>query len=108
LSGWGLQHTLLPGCHTSFTRGSGCGSKFVIVLNIALVENLVVNGYPTSQTASRKICSSKIRACVISAYLNRPYVSVRGMYPHSGHFYRPYVPYPELNLVVFFEWLELK
>jgi hypothetical protein len=42
------------------------------------------------------------------AYLNRPCVAIHGMYPHSGHFYRPYVPYPELNLVDFLEWLELK
>lgn len=61
----------MPGCHTSFTRGCGCGSEFVNVLNIAQVENLEVYGHPTSQTASRKICLNKIPACAVPASAGR-------------------------------------
>ncbi len=39
------------------------------------------------------------------AYFNRPYIAIRGLYSRRGHFYRPYIPYPELNWVDFFEWI---
>ena len=39
------------------------------------------------------------------AYFNQPYIAIRGMYSRRGQFYRPYIPYPELNWVDFFEWI---
>lgn len=36
---------------------------------------------------------------------NKPYWAIRGMYSRRGHFYRPYIPYPELNLNDFISWL---
>jgi hypothetical protein len=37
-------------------------------------------------------------------YFNRPYIAIRGMYSRRGQFYRPYIPYPELNWVDFWGW----
>jgi len=39
------------------------------------------------------------------AYFKQPYSAIRGMYSRRGQFYRPYIPYPELNWADFFEWL---
>lgn len=38
-------------------------------------------------------------------YFNRPFIAIRGMYSRRGQFYRPYIPYPELNWADFFRWL---
>ena len=36
---------------------------------------------------------------------NKPYIAIRGLYSRRGHFYRPYIPYPELNWIDFLTWL---
>jgi hypothetical protein len=36
---------------------------------------------------------------------NVPYVAIRGMYSRRGQFYRPYLPYPQLNWVDFWKWV---
>lgn len=41
----------------------------------------------------------------IPAYFDRPYWAVRGLYSRRGQFYRPYVPYPQLNWTDFMAWL---
>ncbi len=41
----------------------------------------------------------------IPIYFNQPYLAVRGMYSRRGQFYRPYIPYPELNWPDFLIWL---
>jgi hypothetical protein len=38
-------------------------------------------------------------------YFNKPYIAIRGLYSRRGHLYRPFIPYPELNWVDFFEWI---
>jgi hypothetical protein len=38
-------------------------------------------------------------------YLKDPYWAIRGMYSRKGHFYAPYVLFPELNWPVFLTWL---
>jgi hypothetical protein len=38
-------------------------------------------------------------------YFNQPYIAIRGMYSRRGQFYRPYIPYPELNWADFWGWL---
>jgi hypothetical protein len=38
-------------------------------------------------------------------YFNKPYIAIRGMYSRRGQFYRPYIPYPELNWADFWGWL---
>lgn len=40
----------------------------------------------------------------LPAYFQRDYWAIRGMYSRRGQFYRPYVPYPELNWADFFLW----
>lgn len=39
------------------------------------------------------------------SYFNRPYYSIRGMYSRRGQFYRPYVPFPQLNWPDYIAWL---
>ena len=34
-----------------------------------------------------------------------PYWEIRGLYSRRGHFYRPYIPYPEVNWHDFISWL---
>ncbi|MEW6563172.1 MAG: transglutaminase domain-containing protein [Pseudomonadota bacterium] len=34
-----------------------------------------------------------------------PYWAIRGMYSRKGHLYKPYIPFPELNLHDMFDWL---
>lgn len=41
-------------------------------------------------------------------YFNKPYIAIRGLYSRRGQFYRPYIPFPELNWVDFFEWIGQK
>jgi len=38
-------------------------------------------------------------------YFNQPYIAIRGMYSRRGQFYRPFIPYPELNWTDFWSWL---
>lgn len=38
----------------------------------------------------------------IPNYFNQPYWAIRGMYSRRGQFYRPYIPYPQLNWFDFF------
>jgi len=38
-------------------------------------------------------------------YWNRPYWAIRGLYSRRGQFYRPYIPYPQLNWYDFISWL---
>lgn len=39
------------------------------------------------------------------AYFNRRYIAIRGLYSRRGQFYRPFIPYPELNWGDFFGWI---
>lgn len=39
------------------------------------------------------------------AYFNRRYIAIRGLYSRRGQFYRPFIPYPELNWGVFLGWI---
>lgn len=39
------------------------------------------------------------------AYFKEPYLAIRGMYSRRGQFYRPYIPYPELNWEDFWVWM---
>lgn len=41
----------------------------------------------------------------IPGYFNRPYWAIRGLYSRRGQFYRPYIPYPELNWHDFWSWV---
>lgn len=41
---------------------------------------------------------------VIPGYFRGPYWAIRGLYSRRGHFYRPYLPYPELNWHDFLQW----
>lgn len=41
----------------------------------------------------------------IPEYWDQPYWAIRGMYSRRGQFYRPYIPYPELNWYDFASWL---
>lgn len=41
----------------------------------------------------------------IPAYFNRRYIAIRGLYSRRGQFYRPFIPYPQLNWGVFLEWI---
>lgn len=38
-------------------------------------------------------------------YWDRPYWAIRGLYSRRGQFYRPYIPYPELNWHDFVSWI---
>jgi len=38
-------------------------------------------------------------------YWNRPYWAIRGLYSRRGQFYRPYIPYPQLNWMDFLMWI---
>lgn len=38
------------------------------------------------------------------SYFNRPYFAIRGMYSRRGQFYRPYIPFPQLNWPDFISW----
>ena len=38
-------------------------------------------------------------------YLNHPWWAVRGMYSRKGHFYPPYMPFPEFNWPDFLSWI---
>lgn len=40
-------------------------------------------------------------------YFNRPYWAIRGMYSRRGQFYRPHIPFPQLNWPDFFLWLSV-
>jgi len=40
----------------------------------------------------------------IPDYFDRPYWAIRGLYSRRGQFYRPYIPYPELNWPDFWSW----
>jgi hypothetical protein len=37
-------------------------------------------------------------------YLGYAWWAIRGMYSRKGHFYAPYVPFPEFNWVDFLSW----
>ena len=39
------------------------------------------------------------------SYLKDPYWAIRGLYSRKGHFYAPYVLFPELNWYDFLNWL---
>jgi hypothetical protein len=41
-------------------------------------------------------------------YFKKPYIAIRGLYSRRGQFYRPYLPFPELNWVDFFAWIGQK
>ena len=41
----------------------------------------------------------------IPGYWKRPYMAIRGLYSRRGQFYRPYIPYPQLNWYDFVSWL---
>lgn len=45
------------------------------------------------------------RFASIPEYWDKPYWAIRGMYSRRGQFYRPYVPYPELNWHDFVSWI---
>lgn len=45
------------------------------------------------------------RFATLPEYWDRPYWAIRGMYSRRGQFYRPYIPYPELNWFDFASWL---
>ncbi len=38
-------------------------------------------------------------------YFNQSYLAIRGMYSRRGQFYRPFIPYPELNWIDFLSWV---
>jgi hypothetical protein len=41
------------------------------------------------------------------AYLKEPWWAIRGLYSRKGHFYAPYVMFPELNWPDFLSWIVL-
>lgn len=41
----------------------------------------------------------------LPSYFNQDFWAVRGLYSRRGQFYRPYIPYPQLNWVDFGAWL---
>jgi hypothetical protein len=40
----------------------------------------------------------------IPNYFDRDYWAIRGLYSRRGQFYRPFIPYPQLNWVDFWSW----
>lgn len=42
---------------------------------------------------------------VVPEYFKHNYIAIRGMYSRRGQFYRPFVPFPELNWPDFVGWL---
>jgi hypothetical protein len=60
------------------------------------------NGDPVSADAIPAMWSEFSDA---PSYFNRPYFAIRGMYSRRGQFYRPYIPFPQMNWPDLISWL---
>ena len=100
----------LPFIRALFTKGIGShavtevktSKGWILVDSNSAWISIAANGLPINVDHLQE---QEAQLPGMPDYFNTPYIAIRGMYSRRGQFYRPYVPYPELNWVDFFEWI---